>query len=603
MKTTFQILLTILLVQAQTLAWVVGDGLILRGDVVTMDSQMTVIPNGRVLIRNQKIVDVLKPTDALPADFSAPPTVTIDTEGYILPGLIDLHNHVEFNALPLWRVPKLYANRYQWTGHKTYRPDITGPKTLLTEGKYLNWSAEVVKFAEVKAILGGATSIQGSPNSTATRFLVRNVENRNFNADRVFARALSINEKRWQQELTNGLLKQMDQGLVDAWIVHLAEGTDAKSRNEFATLKQLHLLRDSTVIVHGTALTSTEFQEMSQAGAKLVWSPLSNLLLYGKTTDIPTARNANVLVCLGSDWSPSGSKNLLGELKVAHEYDKAKWGHSLSDTNLVKMVTINPAVALGWDDKVGRIKTDYYADVAAFKKNKPDPYRNLIEAIERDVRLVLVDGVPYYGDRAFMNTLKGQDQELLMVQGVEKGLDITFPGVDKGSVTFAEIRDNLSRALMNDAEWLHHYFGGNLSAQQFRSYLDHEFPGIHAIALDLLLPDQGFFNAVRQNVNANLPYDLSLYWSQSSQPSGGNSDAALLALVNSSETNLQFLDVDVGLNTQAAKSIMNFRNGPDGIPNTTDDKQFTSIAQLDAVPYVGASTLNLLRSYVASHPH
>ena len=350
MKRTLQILLALLLVQARTLAWTVGDGLILRGDVVTIDSQMTVIPNGRVLIRNQKIMAVLKSTDALPADFSGPSTVTIDTDGYILPGLIDLHNHVEFNALPLWKVPKLYSNRYQWTSHKTYRPDITGPKTLLTEGKYLNWSAEVVKFAEVKAILGGATSIQGSPNSTATRFLVRNVESRNFDADRVFARALTIDEKRWQQELPNGLLKKMDQGLVDAWIVHLAEGTDAKSRKEFTTLKQLHLLRDVTVIIHGTALTSTEFEEMSQAGAKLVWSPLSNLLLYGKTTDIPAALSANVLVCLGADWSPSGSKNLLGELKVAHEYDKAKWGHRLSDSDLVRMVTINPAVALGWDE-------------------------------------------------------------------------------------------------------------------------------------------------------------------------------------------------------------------------------------------------------------
>src|SRR6266540_5455077 len=99
-------------------------------------------------------------------------------------------------------------------------------------------------------------------------------------------------------------------------------------------------IRDSTTDGIGGPLRQTDLQR----GAKLVWSPLSNLLLYGKTTDIPAALAANVLVCLGADWSPSGSKDMLAEIKVAHEYDKAKWGHRLSDIELVKMVTISPAV-------------------------------------------------------------------------------------------------------------------------------------------------------------------------------------------------------------------------------------------------------------------
>ena len=49
----------------------------------------------------------------------------------------------------------------------------------------------------------------------------------------------------------------------------------------------------------------------------MVWSPMSNLLLYGGTADIAAALAAGVRIGIGSDWSPSGSKNLLGELKVA----------------------------------------------------------------------------------------------------------------------------------------------------------------------------------------------------------------------------------------------------------------------------------------------
>ena len=49
----------------------------------------------------------------------------------------------------------------------------------------------------------------------------------------------------------------------------------------------------------------------------MVWSPFSNLLLYGGTADVARARQEGVLMALGPDWSPTGSKNLLAELKVA----------------------------------------------------------------------------------------------------------------------------------------------------------------------------------------------------------------------------------------------------------------------------------------------
>src|SRR5262249_38024636 len=84
-----------------------------------------------------------------------------------------------------------------------------------------------------------------------------------------------------------------------------------------------------TVIVHGTALEPADFAAMRAApsirtdgtghglGAKLVWSPLSKLLLYGETTNVYEALAAGLLVSLGTDWSPSGSRNLLVELKIA----------------------------------------------------------------------------------------------------------------------------------------------------------------------------------------------------------------------------------------------------------------------------------------------
>ena len=42
----------------------------------------------------------------------------------------------------------------------------------------------------------------------------------------------------------------------------------------------------------------------------MIWSPLSNLLLYGATVNIKAAVGRGRPLGLGPDWSPSGSKNL-----------------------------------------------------------------------------------------------------------------------------------------------------------------------------------------------------------------------------------------------------------------------------------------------------
>lgn len=69
--------------------------------------------------------------------------------------------------------------------------------------------------------------------------------------------------------------------------------------------------------IHCLALTASDFQILAAHGASMVWSPLSNYVLYGRTADIQAAKSSQVLIGLGADWSFSGSKNLFGEMKVA----------------------------------------------------------------------------------------------------------------------------------------------------------------------------------------------------------------------------------------------------------------------------------------------
>ena len=61
------------------------------------------------------------------------------------------------------------------------------------------------------------------------------------------------------------------------------------------------------------------------------------------------------------------------------------------------MVTKNPALGNNWDDSVGTINAGLYADLVVMDTFH-QIHRNLIEAIDADVRLTIVNGQPVFGD-------------------------------------------------------------------------------------------------------------------------------------------------------------------------------------------------------------
>jgi hypothetical protein len=173
----------------------------------------------------------------------------------------------------------------------------------------------------------------------------------------------------------------------------------------------------------------------------MVWSPLSNLWLYRHTSDVVAARRHGIRVCLGADWSPSGSQHLLGELKVADLWNQASsgLGGAFSDAELCEMVTANPADALGWSDRIGRIRQGLYADLLVLQHRVPDPHRNLIEATEHDVRLVVVGGRPLYGTPGMMRSSGAAELEPINVGGRRRSISLREAGVPDADMTWRDV--------------------------------------------------------------------------------------------------------------------------------------------------------------------
>ncbi|MBK9738441.1 MAG: hypothetical protein IPO93_02755 [Actinobacteria bacterium] len=179
---------------------------------------------------------------------------------------------------------------------------------------------------------------------------------------------------------------------------HLAEGTSAALRKEYGELAAHHCVGPGLIGIHSTALTAADYADWSPPGA-IVWSPFSNVWLYGGTTDIVAAREHGHLVCLGSDWAPSGTRSLLWELKVADLWNREQLGGELTPLELCELGTRNPGLTMerAWQVPVGRIQAGALADLTVHSARDADPYRSLIAAREPHITLVVVGGRPVYG--------------------------------------------------------------------------------------------------------------------------------------------------------------------------------------------------------------
>jgi len=152
-------------------------------------------------------------------------------------------------------------------------------------------------------------------------------------------------------------------------------------------------------------------------------------------------------MALGSDWSPTGSKNLLAELKVARIMSEQAGG-VFSDREIVAMATTNAARMLKWDGGLGSVETGKRADLLVIDAQQGDAYDRLINARETSITLVVIDGVPRYGASRLMTKFAG-DVETLRVGQSTRALNLKDATADPvvGALSLAEATERLDDGL------------------------------------------------------------------------------------------------------------------------------------------------------------
>jgi 5-methylthioadenosine/S-adenosylhomocysteine deaminase len=380
-----------------------GPTVVLQGRIVTMNDASTVIQDGRLYIDKGSIVAAQDAAAPAPAGFAG--IRVTNTRGTIYPGLIELHNHLAYNALRLWQVPKKYTNRDQWSGIPEYRKRVSGPMTII--GKTPGLLAPLIRFVETKCLVSGVTTSQGIAlfsNSGIRRYyrgIVRNVESTDEAALPEAETRIADVDAASAQKFLERLRKET------CFLLHLSEGVDEKARKHFQALQtgpNKWAITKGLCGIHSAGLTEPDLRVYGENEGSMVWSPMSNLLLYGSTARMASAKANGVRIGIGSDWSPSGSKNLLGELKVAKLFS-ANNQALFSSREIVAMATRTAADILQWKTVLGSLETGKRADLLVIDSKAGDPYDCLIDAKETDIALVMVNGVPRFGTTALFTSL------------------------------------------------------------------------------------------------------------------------------------------------------------------------------------------------------
>jgi cytosine/adenosine deaminase-related metal-dependent hydrolase len=398
-----------------------SQALLIKGTILTFE---TVFEGGEVLVDPSGLIQYVGCSVARPPDLLSMASSASRVEcpkGVVSPGLINTHDHLAFDQnAPFPATSTRYDHRNDW------RP-------FLGMGGLEDDAQARIAWSELRQLITGTTSTTGSSGVIG---FIRNLDVHGFPAsDDLLWNSFAGEQPGIISSDTFPLEHPQDfaqnegdcslyplypdlagsDPASDVYVPHVAEGINAAAANEFDCLSSTDrngtdIVDHRLLMIHGLALDARDGKALADDRSALVWSPRSNLSLYGNTAQVRMLKNQGVLMTVGTDWTPSGSSTLPRELTCAADFNDKYLDDSFSDRDLWLMATYNPAVALKVDDRIGSLRTGLFGDIAIYDgSGSANPYRAIRDATAKSTLLVLrrsslpfpfVNGTLYVGSIA-----------------------------------------------------------------------------------------------------------------------------------------------------------------------------------------------------------
>lgn len=337
-------------------------------------------------------------------------TLLIGHNVLISPGLINAHDHLNYDHQKPgdWGTER-YDQRNDW--RKGLRGHTQIPYSC-------NKTDDAVSWTEMRQVMAGTTSIAGSGGAPG---LLRNLDRAKLCegvCSRVCNFVFPLGDTNGVQLVGNCNYPKIQKPADyknDCFLPHVSEGIDNCARNEFVCLSGrqggVDFVTQKNAFIHGIALTAQDAEMVAKNKLSIVWSPRSNVSLYGNTAAIPLYKTLGINIALSTDWTPSGSMNLLREMRCAKKLNEEYFDSCMTDQELWQMVTSNAAVALDVDHEIGAFDVGMRGDIAIFAGyDSSHPYSAMLDASPEDVVLVMRDGKSLYGDADVMSAIPSAEK-------------------------------------------------------------------------------------------------------------------------------------------------------------------------------------------------
>ena len=392
-------------------------GLIVGAEVLLPEGSR---PGHAVHLRFNGGIGAVGEFDAVRTDF--PNAAVLDCRGkaVLSPGFVNAHEHPGYSyAFPDPNLNPGYAHRDEWRLGINGKVQLPPPPRLDFEPGDPR-TAAILLAMELRHLLGGATAIAGPGGLPG---VIRNVDRHRRPGDvglydaeadvATFPFSFRVVED-LREECTGGPAYRFPRsGGADlafmAYVPHVGEGRRSSCAARAEVERYLSSVRHRDrrySLVHGVATDGEDHALMREFDVTLVWSPRSNLALYGETVDIASALKHGVRIALSTDWSPSGSFNMREEIRCARRV-LADAGVAVSNEELWRMATSHGAYALGLGDRFGAIEPGLRADLILVGHAEGDPHGSLLTATDEETLATWIGGRAILLSREFVEPLGG----------------------------------------------------------------------------------------------------------------------------------------------------------------------------------------------------
>jgi 5-methylthioadenosine/S-adenosylhomocysteine deaminase len=412
--------------------------------VVTMNAARSVISDGAVAIRGERIVAVGKRSE-IEAKYKAKQTLH-RPDALLAPGLVDTHTHAPMSLfrgladdlrLQEWLEKYIFpaeaknvdAEFVKWGTQLACLEMVLSGTTTYTDMYYFEEViAENTKLAGLRAVLGQTVIGFPVPDAKTPQDGLARTERflQKYKDDPLIVPAPAPHAVYTTPDDVLRSARALANKYGVPMLIHLSETkrendeTLAKRKmTPVQLLESLGALNGRTLGAHGVWLDDGDLEIVKRRGVGLAHCPSSNSKLASGVARVPRILDLGIAMGLGTDGfaGSNNDANLFEEMDLAAKLQKVTSLDPtlLPATKVLEMATITGARALGLEKEIGSLETGKRADMIAVRVDAPHAipmYQvmpQMVYALKGgDVNDVMVNGKVVVKDRNVL-TLKAKE--------------------------------------------------------------------------------------------------------------------------------------------------------------------------------------------------